>query len=199
MKGFPAWRPLKTRVTAEREPIAIAKEPPQLDELYGRYAPRVASWASRLAGPSIDAEDLVHEVFLIVHAQLPGYRGREHLTTWLYRITANVVRDRRRRERRLRKRHHEAEPLGWASVPTPVDELERLEATALVYRILDQLGEKYRTVLILFELEELPGDQIAELLDVKLSTVWVWLHRGRAQFRHRLEQHRAKEQSHGRT
>jgi RNA polymerase sigma-70 factor (ECF subfamily) len=187
-------------VTPERKPIAVPSELPQLDELYDRYAPRVASWASRLAGPGIDAEDVVHEVFLIVQVQLPRYRGRDHLTTWLYRITANVVRDRRRREwRLLRRHHHAADALGWASAPTPLDELERLQATALVYRILDQLRENYRTVLILFELEELPGEEIAELLGVKLSTVWVWLHRARAQFRRRFEQHQAREQDHGRT
>ena len=51
-----------------------------------------------------------------------------------------------------------------------------------MYRILDRLGEKYRRALVLFELEELSGEEIAALTGLKLATVWVHLHRGRALF-----------------
>lgn len=155
--------------------------------IYETYASRVAGWAARLAGPMLDAEDIVHEVFLAVHKQLPHFRGEAKISTWLYRITANVVRDRKRQERRRFLRTL----LGGAEQPvrpvaTPVEELERQQATRLVYQILDKMKENHRTVLILFEIEGLAGEEIAELLDVNLSTVWVWLHRARAQFRERL-------------
>jgi DNA-directed RNA polymerase specialized sigma24 family protein len=56
-----------------------------------------------------------------------------------------------------------------------------------VYRILDRLTDKYREVLILFELEGASGEQIAALTGRKLATVWVHLHRARRQFLDELE------------
>jgi RNA polymerase sigma-70 factor (ECF subfamily) len=49
------------------------------------------------------------------------------------------------------------------------------------------MTEKYRTVLILFELEELSGEEISEMTGTKIATVWVQLHRARADFLQRLE------------
>jgi RNA polymerase sigma-70 factor, ECF subfamily len=60
--------------------------------------------------------------------------------------------------------------------------LERQQSVDTVYRILDRIPDKYRTVLILFEIEELSGDEIATLTGLKSSTVWVHLHRARARF-----------------
>jgi RNA polymerase sigma-70 factor, ECF subfamily len=164
--------------------------PLDVDALYRAHAQRVACWAARLAGPSLDVEDLVQEVFLTVHRLLPSFRGEARVTTWMFRITENVVRHRRRKERFRRW-------LGGSSTdvaghvpsprPTPVEELERRQAAETVYRVLDTLPEKYRTVLVLFELEEYSGEEIAQLTGQKLATVWVWLHRARAQFLAKLE------------
>ena len=112
--------------------------------------------------------------------------GDAKVTTWLYRITERVVQESRRKER-FRRRfsrayHLEIEDTLAASHLTPVDELERQQSTETTYRILDRLPDKYRTVLILFELEELSGEEIAALTGLKLSTVWVHLHRARARF-----------------
>src|SRR5438067_1040427 len=70
-----------------------------VEGLYRAHGQRVARWVQRLAGPSVDVEDLVHEVFLIVQRKLGGFRGEAKVTTWLYRITEHVVRHHRRRER----------------------------------------------------------------------------------------------------
>jgi RNA polymerase sigma-70 factor, ECF subfamily len=163
-----------------------AEAAPDLDEVYRAHAGQVGRWAARLAGPALDAEDLVHEVFLTVHRLLPGLREPGKLVPWLYRITANVVRDRRRQERRrwLRTLLFGAEPPPPG--PSPADCAERRQDAERVYRILDTLPERQRAVLILFELEGHSGEEVAALLGVPVSTVWVWLHRGRAAFRARL-------------
>ena len=62
---------------------------------------------------------------------------------------------------------------------TPQHELERREQSARLYQALDRLPDVYRTALILYELEELPGEEVARLTGVPLGTVWVRLHRGR--------------------
>lgn len=188
--------PAALELLDKTEVIFDARKEPALElgAIYEAHASRVASWVARLAGPELDAEDLVHEVFLVVHKQLPKFRGESKLSTWLYSITYNVVRDRRRRERRRifrtllggRQQHQ-------SFVATPVDELEQKQATRLVYQVLDKLKETHRTALILFELEGLSGEEIAELLDISVNTVWVWLHRARAEFRQLLAKHHPAE------
>jgi RNA polymerase sigma-70 factor (ECF subfamily) len=168
-------------------PLVDAAVPPSgLDALYRAHAPTVARWASRLAGAGADVEDLVHEIFLVAARRLSEFRGDAKVTTWLYRITERVVLDERRRDRFrrwvARARSLEIEGVFSPAQPTPLDALERRRAAEGVYRILDRLPDKYRTVLILFELEGMSGEEIAVLTGLREATVWVQLHRARARF-----------------
>jgi RNA polymerase sigma-70 factor (ECF subfamily) len=167
-----------------KSPLAMDQASVDFDHLYTEHAPKVARWAALLGGPAIDADDVVQETFLMVRRLLPRFRGDAPLTTWLYRITANMV---ARERRRLRWRSlfglrpaPADEPL--FSGPTPLEEVERRQALRLAYRVLDSMAEKYRTAFILYELEERSGQEIAELLGLKLKTVWVHLHRARKLF-----------------
>ena len=192
MKGLATEPSLSGVVDAAEATGARADEVLDLETLYRAHAPTVARWATRLAGPTLDAEDILHEVFIVAHRRLAHFRGDAKITTWLYAITANVVRHQRRKDRFRRwlagGGHQIKEP--EVEVPTPVDEIERREAIATVYRILDRMGEKYRTALILHQIEGMTGPEIAELLGIKPSTVWVRLHRARAQFAELLERDR---------
>jgi RNA polymerase sigma-70 factor (ECF subfamily) len=165
-----------------------------LAEIYDRYAPQVERWARRLAGPRFDAEDLLHDVFLVVLRRRHEFRGEAKITTWLFRVTAHLVRWRRRNDalrRRLWGLHGQALAESRSSGPTPVEEIERREESLRLYAALDRLPEKYRTVLILFALEEATGDQIAALLGIDTNTVWVRLHRARAKLADLLSEGRA--------
>ena len=159
---------------------------PDLDAIYRAHAGTVARWAAKLAGPGNDVEDLVHEVFLVVRRRLGEFRGDAKVTTWLYRITERVARQSRRKDRFRRwfsrARQFDIEDAIAPVRLTPVDDLERRQSTEACYRILDGMPDKYRTVLILFELEELSGEEIAALTGLKLATVWVHLHRARSRF-----------------
>ena len=68
----------------------------------------------------------------------------------------------------------------------PGRELERREATGTLYRVLDGMREKYRTVFILFEIEGLSGPEIAALTGLSAATLRVRLFRARAQFFEKL-------------
>jgi RNA polymerase sigma-70 factor (ECF subfamily) len=154
-----------------------------IDAIYDRYAPQVERWARRLAGPQFDAEDLLHDIFLVVMRRRHEFRGEAKITTWLFRVTQQVVRWRRRNDairRWLWGRHGQDMLDARTSVPTPLEEIERREQNLRLYAALDHLPEKYRTTLVLYALEGMSGEQIAELTDSEVGSVWVRLHRARA-------------------
>jgi len=163
-------------------------EPLDLDGIYRIHAPDVMHWIARLAGPHSDIEDMVHEVFMVVQRRLHEFRGDAKITTWLYRITERIVFDRRRKDRKLRWLGlHRAEEAGRALNSSTTSSIERQQSVELVYRILDKMDEKYRSVLILFEMESMSGEEVAKLTGMKLATIWVRLRRARAQFLRELE------------
>jgi RNA polymerase sigma-70 factor (ECF subfamily) len=162
--------------------LGIPQAGESIGEIYDRYAPRIERWARRLGGPRLDPEDLLHDIFVVVLRRQHEFRGEAKLSTWLFRVTQRVVRWKRRNDavrRWLWERHGDDLAGAPASVPTPVEELERREHSRRLYAALDRLPEKYRTVLVLFALEGLPGQEIAELLGTDANTVWVRLHRAR--------------------
>ncbi len=75
-----------------------------------------------------------------------------------------------------------------ATGPDPLQELELRSAVEAAYRVIDRLPEKYRRVLVLSELDEMPPDAIAALLDARVETVHVWLHRARRMFLAKLRE-----------
>jgi RNA polymerase sigma-70 factor, ECF subfamily len=196
---------------AARDEIGVARKragesarQPDLATVYRLHADAVAGWARRMGGPDLDIEDIVHEVFLVAQRRLPEWRGDAKITTWLYEVTLRIVSDRRRRRRWLRwlpgahLRAREVTPADElahlaADQPGALELLERHEATATLYRILDGIGEKYRTVIILFELEGLSGEQIAALTRTSVANVWTRLHRGREKVMKRFLAWEAKE------
>jgi RNA polymerase sigma-70 factor (ECF subfamily) len=181
---------------------SLATSPPvvaSITEVYRLHAADVARWAARLGGPQVDVEDVVQDVFLTAHRLLPEFRGEAKITTWLFRITQNQVRHRLRRLR-LRRIFSSSDDNDLVAelpshAPLPSDDLERKEARATVYRILDGMSEKYRTAFILFEIEKISGEEIAQLMNQKVATIWVWLHRARAQFLDGLEKLNKSERS----
>ena len=70
---------------------------------------------------------------------------------------------------------------------SPEDQIAKREASRLVYRALDRMKERYRTAIILFEIEDLPGEKVAELMGITLTNVWVLLHRARAELVKQVE------------
>lgn len=169
---------------AIQEP-AGRKQPLDTGALYAAHVHQVARWAERLGGPEVDLEDIVHEVFSIAHRRRDRFRHESSVGTWLFGITNNVVRHRRRKERWRRWLSGSAEDAAGhlaSPAPDPLGHAERDEARRTVYRLLDRLPERDRQVLILFELEELAAEEVAALLGIKPANARLRLHRARARF-----------------
>jgi RNA polymerase sigma-70 factor, ECF subfamily len=176
---------------------AQATAPSSFAQAYREYAQRVARWAHNLGGYGGDIEDIVQEVFLVVSRKLPSYVPNGSFTSWLFEITRRVAANHRRHQGRQLLRADGQEIL--ESLPAqgldPAAELERRVMVALFYRVLDQLPEKYRTVFVLYELEDLSTQAIADLCQLKLPTVKVQLARSRARFMRAYEKLVRKEAS----
>jgi RNA polymerase sigma-70 factor, ECF subfamily len=173
--------PRTTRAVATPEGVDQAS--PTFDELYAAHAGDVERWCRRLCGPHEEVDDFVHDVFIVVHRRLPEWRGEAQITTWLFAVCELVSRKRRRKQRLSRlTSSFERILLGRLASedPSPFEQIERRESRSRLYEILDSLSDRYRTPLILFEIEGMSGDEVAQLMGIPLPTVWVRLHRGRA-------------------
>jgi RNA polymerase sigma-70 factor (ECF subfamily) len=170
--------------------IAHSAEELDLDRVYREHAATVSRWLRRLTGKN-DASDTLQEVFEVVQKRLPSFRGDAQLGTWLYAITLRVVIAQRRKARIRRLLFAQAREqfdLDCEPAESPADNLMRRQATHIVYTVLEQLRERDRALLILFELEALPIAEIAGIFRLTENNVAVSLHRARERFRTRFQQ-----------
>lgn len=148
--------------------------------------------ARRLGVTSLHVDDVVQEVFLVVHRRLSEFEGRSSLKTWLFAITRRVVRDHRRSARRK-----PTEPFGAdepADCPSNAADaqLTQLEDARLLHALLDELDEDKRDVFVLAELEQMTGPEIAEALEENLNTVYARLRAARSAFDAAVTRERAR-------
>jgi RNA polymerase sigma-70 factor (ECF subfamily) len=144
--------------------------------LYERHSALVYRFLSALGVRDPDREDACQDVFLAVYRSLPSFRGESQLSTWIYRITARTT-GKLIQKRRLRNELATtltSEPP--AALPDPSEQTAR---SLLLDRMLDRLNPKKRIVLVLFELEGVPVDEIARIVDCPTNTVWSRLHHAR--------------------
>jgi RNA polymerase sigma-70 factor (ECF subfamily) len=132
-------------------------------------------WRSlrRLGVREIDATDQAQKVFLTVHAKLAEFEGRSRMTTWLFAICQRVASDYRRSAPIRREVATDAAEMDLYSA-WPRDSAGKSEAGQLARvaeAILNKLPEAQRIVFVLFELEEMSGDEIAGLLGISVGTV----------------------------
>jgi RNA polymerase sigma-70 factor, ECF subfamily len=159
-----------------------------------RYRSRVYSFARYLLSNREEAEDVTQEVLLRLWRHQRGL-DEERLGAWLLRVTRNACYD------LLRKRRSDSAALAsdaglhgeeaWqiaSAEPGPQAQAEAADFRRRLLEALQELGEPYKSVVILREVQGLPHREIGEALGIPEVTVRVHLHRGRRKLRERLRE-----------
>jgi RNA polymerase sigma-70 factor (ECF subfamily) len=150
------------------------------DELYRVHRNDVARLVQRLLGRTTDVEDVTQEVFLQVHRSLKDFRYGSRFSTWLYRVTVNVVLMQRRAQRSrpaLVVGLAEGPVDGPESLPAedahplPDEQIAQRRRVRALLRILESLSEKKRTTYVLHDLEGMLPADIARKVGAPVLTV----------------------------
>lgn len=141
-------------------------------------------WATlqRLGARPADLDDLYQEVILVVHRRLPDYDRGAPLRPWLFGICVRVVAGWRRRAHVRRETLVDEVPESHAATPSPEEDVERARAQAVLRAVLDELDLERRAVFVMYEIDEVPCAQIAEMIGVPVGTVHSRLHAARKEF-----------------
>jgi RNA polymerase sigma-70 factor (ECF subfamily) len=164
---------------------------PDLPRIYEAYHGKVLAYASKLLGPD-EAEDVAQDVFVKIGRSLEGLADPSKLTSWIYAITLNTVRDLARRrsvavDRLGLSGPGDGSPEGEGPVLEPPDLRSRTpeqaairhEMIACYLDYVSQLPRRYYLVYVLSEFEDLSNEEIARRLSLTLGTVKICLHRAR--------------------
>jgi len=142
-----------------------------------------------------DIEDQLQEVFVVVHHRLHTFDGSARMTTWLFGICARVAAAYRRRAHRRREEVVADVPEGDMERGSPEDAVIAQQARTRLLGILDLMDLEKRAIFVMFELDEVPCEAIAEILAVPVGTVHSRLHAARKDFQTALTRFSAREAS----
>ncbi|MEL3972940.1 RNA polymerase sigma factor SigW [Rossellomorea oryzaecorticis] len=164
-------------------------------ELVELYKDKVFQICYRMLGNRHEAEDIAQEAFIRAYVNIETFNQKRKFSTWLFRIATNLCIDRIRKKKP--DYYLDAEVAGTegltmysqvaADVQMPEDEVENMELQETIQKEISKLPEKYRSVIVLKYIEELPLQEISEILDMPLGTVKTRVHRGREALRKQLK------------
>jgi len=143
-------------------------------DLVRRHERRVFNLAYRMIGRVEDAREASQDAFLSCFRNLDRFRGDSAFSTWLHRIAVNACYDILRRRQPI-----PFSDLELAEPPASPDHADAAVASVDVQRALLEVPLEFRSVLIMFDLQGLPYEEIAQALGIPLGTVKSRLHRGR--------------------
>ena len=182
--GRPDWPPTDTELLQRH----LAGEEQAFEALVHRYRRELFNFLMRFTGDAALAEDVFQEAFLQLHLSAATFDASRRLKPWLFTIAANKARDAMRRTYRRQAASLDAVVAGSSNqettyaelmpsdVPPPEESLLNLETREAVDKVIRDMPDNLRTVLLLSYFNELPYKEIAEMLGVPLGTVKSRLH-----------------------
>src|SRR6476659_7471916 len=148
------------------------------DILVEYYKNKVFRLAYAITGNEAAAEDISQDVFVRVWKALAGYRGEAALSTWIYTITRNTCLT-ALKSAASRKACSLEEPRRRLAIANMHAALPAVEGRLDLGALFSELPNQYRTVMVLFYLEDRSQEDVANMLGLPLGTVKTYLHRAR--------------------
>lgn len=179
------------RVAVEPSPAPVHEVLP-FREVYDRYFAFVWRAASNRGVRRAALDDVVQEVFIVVHRKLPEFQGRSSMRTWIAGIVRWVVSDYVRKRGNQPAGDELPEHAAHAGA-MPSEELERKAAVELLEALLSKMTEEQREVFVLHELEHMSGIEIAEITALNENTVWSRLRAARKIFQEGVARHKLRD------
>lgn len=168
---------------------------PSFASIYKLYFDFVWSSVRRLGVRDEAVDDVVQEIFVVIHSRLHTLQQPDSLRSWIYGVVRRTV-STYHRSRRVRGATGQE---GWAEEAveshqlTPFDLTEQNDQLQLLAKLLNELDEVKREVFVLAELEEMSAPEIAQVLDIPLNTAYSRLRTARQAFEQALARHDARE------
>jgi RNA polymerase sigma-70 factor (ECF subfamily) len=156
-----------------------------------QYRARIVRYIRYLLHDASEAEDLAQETFIRAHSQQSTLRNAVALESWLYRIATHICIDRLRQRTRTRARQSDSPiddlPIEDKTHPSPFAVIQQKEMGDCVDQYVATLPDSFKVVLLLHDADGLTDNEIADLLNLPLTTVKMRLHRAREKLRATLE------------
>jgi RNA polymerase sigma-70 factor, ECF subfamily len=166
------------------------------DEIVAKYKDGIFNYIRRMISNPDDVEDLAQEVFVRAFTSIKTFRRESNLRTWLYRIATNLCVDKYRRggiEKQILSSMEFEDGDEWKTVEPPDETYnpehvyERTELQAEVQNALSKLPDKLRATVLLYDIEGMTYDEIAEALGCPMGTVKSRLFNARIQLKDLLK------------
>jgi len=168
---------------------------PPFESIYQQYFDFVWSSTVRLGVKPVAIDDVVQEIFMVIHSRLATLREPASLRSWIYGIVRRTVSAHHRSQRTrsaLGNTFALESELQQPSVPTPLDVTEQNDRLKLLQSLLDSLDPLKREVFMLAEFEEMTVPEIAEAIEVPLNTAYSRLRAAREAFEQGLARRAAR-------
>jgi len=155
------------------------------NQIVEKYRNRLMSVIFRMIQSSEEAEDIVQETFLRVYQHRNSFDFRHCFSTWLYTIALNLARN----ELRKRKRFKFFDIFDMQGKETEIAVEMKLPSNLpqALERAMENLPEKYKTAFLLRDVQELPYEEVAQIMNIPLGTVKSRVNRARAILREKLK------------
>lgn len=193
----------------DRELVARCQkgEEQAFEQLVRKYQQTVFNLAYHNIGCRADVEDVAQKIFSKIYFSLPKFDNKRPFFPWLYRIAINQCYDELRRARRRKVRTFSELSLEdgeaieklinqGATTPVPVEDSQELYA--LLHKLLDQIPEQQKSAIVLRDLEDVPYEKMAEMMNCSEQAARLKVFRARARLRDLMEKALRRQERSGR-
>jgi len=154
---------------------------------YTRYAQKVYNTALSYSKNVVEAEEITQDVFIKIYQKASTFKGKSSVNTWVYRIAVNTSLNYTKKKQRLTLLKKEHEYAGDTDFQHPGALLENKENAATLFKVMDHLPPNQKIAFILSFIEDLPRQEVADIMEISLKATESLLQRAKKSMRIELE------------